>query len=143
LRTAAGDLVEKGVVQFVDGRVEVLPIVRRAEFGVLLSNETLRREGCSNAIMEYMACGLPVVCSSGGGNAELVVEGESGHLIPDGDWRLLCDRLERLASRPEAASAMGEAGRRRLIEEFTVERMIADLVGLYAEQRDVRHRPPA
>ena len=93
-----------------------------------MSNEAIHKEGCSNTIMEYMACGLPVVCSAGGGNAELVVEGRAGYLIPAGDWRLLCDRLERLTSRPDEASHMGEAGHRRLSEEFTVERMVERLL---------------
>jgi glycosyltransferase involved in cell wall biosynthesis len=143
LFSEAGDLVDKGVVQFADGGVEVLPIVRRAGVGVLLSHEALHREGCSNAIMEYMACGLPVVCSAGGGNRELVTEGETGFLVPSGDWRLLCDRLERLADRPDEAAAMGEAGRRRVAEEFTVKRLVDALVAIYNEQRWVRRPAPA
>jgi glycosyltransferase involved in cell wall biosynthesis len=142
LRNEADGLVGRGAVEFVDGGVEVLPIVRRADVGVLLSRETLHREGCSNAIMEYMACGLPVVCSAGGGNPELVAEGETGYLVPSGDWRSLCDRLERLADRPDEAAAMGAAGRRRIAAEFTVDRAIGDLVRLYDEQRRARPSPP-
>ena len=54
----------------------------RRDVGVLMSNEAQHTEGCSNAIMEYMACRLPVVCSAGGGNPELVLHGETGFLVP-------------------------------------------------------------
>jgi hypothetical protein len=92
--------------------------------------------------MEYMACGLPVVCSSGGGNAELVTEGETGYLVPWGNSRSLCDRLERLDEKPDEAAALGAAGRRRIVEEFTAERVIDGLVGLYEEQLRTRRRRP-
>ena len=106
----AGDLVTRDVVRFVDPGLEVLPLVREADVGVLLSNEAQHTEGCSNAIMEYMACGLPVVCSAGGGNPELVLQGETGFLVPAGDRRALAERLRLLAADRELAAAHGRRG---------------------------------
>ena len=129
----AGDLVGRGVVEFVDPGLEVLPFLRDADVGVLMSAEQLHREGCSNAIMEYMASGLPVVCSRGGGNPELVADGVTGHLVTAGDAHGLAARLAGLAADPAGRARMGAAGRSRLLEEFNVERMITRLVRVYDE----------
>ena len=133
LRALAGDLVARGVVEFVHPGLEVLPFVREADVGVLMSNEAQHTEGCSNAIMEYMACGLPVVCSPGGGNPELVVDGETGVLVPAGDRDALAGALRRLAADRILARRMGEAGRARLKRSFTVERLVEDLERVYLE----------
>ena len=132
LGEAAG-LVETGVVEFPDGGMEVLGHVRHSHVGVLMTNQSLAQEGCSNAIMEYMACGLPVVCSSGGGNPEVVREGLTGFVIPPGDSEALAERLTYLRSNPEVATAMGEAGRARIGTEFSVEAMVQGMVDVYEE----------
>ncbi len=129
----AGDLVARGVVAFVDPGLEVLPLVGEAQVGVLMSNEAQHREGCSNAIMEYMACGLPVVCSAGGGNPELVVDGETGFLVPAADGAGLAGRLRELAVDRALALRLGEAGRARLTQRFTVPRLIHGLERVYWE----------
>jgi glycosyltransferase involved in cell wall biosynthesis len=129
----AGDLVPRGVVEFVDPGLEVLPLVREADVGVLMSNEAQHTEGCSNAIMEYMACRLPVVCSAGGGNPELVLHGETGFLVPGGDRDALVGRLRGLAADRELALRMGDAGRARLAREFTVARLVRSLERVYLE----------
>jgi glycosyltransferase involved in cell wall biosynthesis len=131
LRAAASDLVAREIIVFVEPGLEVLPLVSEADAGVLLTDQSRHAEGCSNAIMEYMACGLPVVCTAGGGNPELVLDGETGHLVPPRDARALASRLHELAERPDAAAGMGAAGRRRIAERFTVERMVADYVDIY------------
>lgn len=129
----AGDLSVRGVVDFESPGLEVIPLVRAADIGVLMSDEVVHREGCSNTIMEYMSCALPVVCSSGGGNPELVAHGETGFLVPAGDRIALAARLRSLAERPELARQLGAAGRLRLREQFTVPRMIAGIEAVYRE----------
>ena len=69
----AEDLVAAGVADLPQAGLEVLPYLREANVGVLLSASNFK-EGISNSIMEYMACELPVVCSDSGGNRELVVD---------------------------------------------------------------------
>jgi glycosyltransferase involved in cell wall biosynthesis len=133
LEALAGDLVARDVVHFVDPGLEVLPHLRGVDAGVLMSEERLHREGCSNAIMEYMACGLPVVCSGGGGNPELVVAGETGYLVPAGDAGALAARLRDLGGDPALRARLGAAGRARLLREFTVERMVGALTAIYDE----------
>ena len=129
----AGELVGRDVIAFVDPGLEVLPVVREADVGVLMSNEAQHTEGCSNAIMEYMACRLPVVCSAGGGNPELVLHGETGFLVPGGDRTALVAQLRALAADKALARRMGDAGRARIACDFTVARLIRSLERVYWE----------
>ncbi|MBA2528808.1 MAG: glycogen synthase [Euzebyales bacterium] len=76
--------------------------------------------------LEAMACAAPVVASATGGIPEIVVEGETGFLVPldpDGDPSAFAgafaDRLNRLVADPHLAAAMGGAGRRRAEERFS------------------------
>ncbi len=75
LLAEAADLVDAGVMEFPEGGLEVLPLIAAADIGVLVTDPRYHAEGCSNSIMEYMACGLPVVCTDSGGNPELVPTG--------------------------------------------------------------------
>jgi len=129
----AGDLRARGVVEFVDPGFEVLPLVAAADAGVLMADETRNREGCSNAIMEYMSCALPVVCSDGGGNPELVLDGETGFVVPPGDPDALAAALSRLVDKPDLARRFGDAGRRRTLEEFSIERLVRGMERVYWE----------
>lgn len=99
---------------------DVLPWLEAMDVGVLASES----EGLSNAILEYMAVGLPVVATPVGGNPELVEEGVTGALFPVGDTAALMAALERFRRDPAERVRCGEAGRRRFLERFTVERMV-------------------
>jgi glycosyltransferase involved in cell wall biosynthesis len=142
LMQEAKDLVDSGIASFPEGGLEVLTVVNRAHIGVLLNPPT-HAEGCSNSIMEYMACGLPVVCNDLGGNRELVVDGETGFLIPRGDSQVLLDRLRCLVRNPQVCSRLGDAGKRRLQQHFTVDTMVNAMLGIYREAFDKRKTVPA
>lgn len=139
IRGLASDLVQQDVVEFVEGGIEVLDIVSRADVGVLMTDDRLAQEGCSNALMEYMACGLPVVCGDGGGNRELVQDGVTGLVIPQGDAAALADALRDLRRDPDRRAAMGQAGRARVLADFSVERMVDEYRQAY--ESVVRDRP--
>ena len=129
----AHDFVASGAVSFPEPRLEVLDLVQKASVGVLMSNTRFLAEGCSNTIMEYMACGLPVVCSEGGGNPELVLHGQTGFLVPTGDAHALADRLTWLKNHPEEARQMGRAGRQRIVQDYSVEKMVDGNLAVYQE----------
>ncbi len=129
----ASDLIEKGVVSFVDAGLEVFPYLRTAQAGVLMTNPDRLAEGCSNTILEYMACGLPVVCGDSGGNREVVIEGKTGFVVPALDASTLADRLVWLREHSREAAEMGRAGARRLGEEFTVENLVRKTISVYEE----------
>jgi glycosyltransferase involved in cell wall biosynthesis len=114
-------------------RADVESIVNILSVGVLTSNTDTHGEGISNAIMEYMALGKPVVATACGGNGELIREGETGYLIANRDTDALCDRLGRLLHDAPLARRMGEAGRQRIADAFGLERMTASYAALYRD----------
>jgi glycosyltransferase involved in cell wall biosynthesis len=133
LRRSASDLVATGIVVFAEPGLEVLDLVRDADVGVLMTNPALAREGLSNSIMEYMALGLPVVCGDGGGNPELVLDGITGFIVPQGSPERLAERLIYLREHPDDARAMGAAGKTRIAEDFSVPTMVERMLAVYNE----------
>ena len=127
----ANDLVKSGVINFPEIKLEVLPIVASADVGVLLTTPLIHEEGCSNAIMEYMASQLPVVCTFGGGNPEIVVQNKTGFLIQPGDPIALAERLTYLYDNRYQAREMGVAGYERFLEMFSIERMVNETAEFY------------
>lgn len=71
-------------------------------------------EGLGRVIIEAMACGVPVVCSSVGGIKDVVENGKTGFLVPPGDAEALAEKLKVLLSDRELALRMGEEGRSRV-----------------------------
>lgn len=112
-----------------------LDLVREAAVGVLCS-ET---EGLSNAVLEYMACGLPVVATKVGGTPELVLDGETGLLYPPGDVEALVRALASLLADEPRRARMGAAGRARFHERFGLPRMVRETVETW--ERAVARRP--
>jgi glycosyltransferase involved in cell wall biosynthesis len=131
LMAGAADLVNAGVLEFPRGGLEVMPLIAASGVGVLLTDPRTHAEGCSNAIMEYMACGLPVVCTDSGGNPEIVEDGVTGLLVPPHDVEAVVAALRTLRDEPARAGEMGRAGQQRLRERFAVSRMAADFVAAY------------
>jgi glycosyltransferase involved in cell wall biosynthesis len=80
-----------------------------------------------------MAARKPVVATELGGSREMVVDGETGYLVPADDAAVLADRLRRLAASPEVRREMGAAGRRRAERLFTRERMVREFWSLMDE----------
>jgi colanic acid/amylovoran biosynthesis glycosyltransferase len=78
-------------------------------------------------LLEAMASGVPVVSSAISGIPEIVVEGETGHLVPPGDVVALADAIERILEDPGAADRLGRAGRRRAEQLFDLHASVARL----------------
>jgi len=126
------DLVRAGVLEF-GSAPEVIPECLVSDCGVLMTSRERAVEGCSNAIIEYMASGLPVICSKGGGTDELVVHGETGFLVAPGDSQDLAARLRWVYSHPEAAKAMGAKASEIVKMDYSVNAMIRATLDTYAE----------
>ncbi len=88
-------------------------------------------EGMPMSVLEAMAAGLPVVASAVGGIPEVVVDEETGLLVPPDDAGALATALGRLLSDPKLRRRLGEAGRRRAEERFDVPRFRRDHLALY------------
>ena len=81
-------------------------------------------EGISNTILEAMASGLPVVATRVGGNPELVVENETGLLVPAADEDALAGALESYVKNASLARQHGMDGRRRVEQLFSLQAMV-------------------
>lgn len=90
-------------------------------------------EGFSNAIIEAMAAGKPVVASNSGGNPESVMDELSGLLFTPCDSRALADRLLELIEDPEMRNAMSKNGMYAVAENFQLDHMIQKIENLVKE----------
>ena len=90
-------------------------------------------EGFSNAILEYMAAGRPVVSTDVGGAREAIVHGETGYLVPAGDHERMADHIISLLLQPDNARSMGECGRRRVSDKFSSLKQLQNVESLYNE----------
>jgi glycosyltransferase involved in cell wall biosynthesis len=98
--------------------------------GDLLVNSSLS-EGTPLSVMEAMALGLPVVATNVGGVPKLVLDGETGMLVPPAEVEALAAALLELMRNAEKRRALGEAGRRRALEQFSIETAAAKYQALY------------
>jgi glycosyltransferase involved in cell wall biosynthesis len=127
-RVAGGPLA--GQVVFAGATADVSPYLRAADLLALPS----RAEGMSNALLEAMACGLPVVATDVPGNRE-ILEGEraAGMLVPAGDPVPLSEVLHALVMSSTLRREIGGAARQRTLERFGIDRVGAQYLSLYDE----------
>ena len=88
-------------------------------------------EGFSNAILEYMAAGRPVVATDAGGAREAVQDGVTGYIVPVGDDRAMAARIIELLQTPGRARAMGESGLRLVKQRFSCDALLERTQELY------------
>lgn len=115
--------------RFLGRRNDIPEILVSSDIAVLPS----RAEGLPNAILEYMAAGLPVVASQVGGNPELVRDGETGLLVPPQDAGALAAALLRLLRDDPLASRLGQGGHAWVKNHFSFERLVEETGQLYEE----------
>jgi glycosyltransferase involved in cell wall biosynthesis len=108
------------VAVFTGFRTDVTALLRAADVSVLPSHH----ENMPYSVLEAMAVGLPVVATAVGGVPEVVVDGETGILVPPGDAGPLKEALASLLRDRAAASAMGRAGLARVRARFTRRHML-------------------
>jgi glycosyltransferase involved in cell wall biosynthesis len=116
-------------IRFTGLRHDVPDILAEVAVSVLPSLS----EGLSNVLLESMAAGVPVVATTVGGNPEAIEDGVTGLLVPPRDPGALAQAICRLLDSPELASRFGQAGRERVIERFSLERMVQETESLYLD----------
>lgn len=116
-------------VHFLNWRKDVPRIMHSLDTFVLSSWS----EGMSNSILEAMCSRKPVVATAVGGNPELVVEGETGLLVPSNDHQKMGEAIRDLLLNHKRRIAMGEAGRKRVEEQFTLPTMIRNYERMYID----------
>jgi glycosyltransferase involved in cell wall biosynthesis len=92
-------------------------------------------EGQSNSIMEAMAAGVPVIATDVPGTRDLIVDDQTGYLVPPDKAcrREICRHTNSILDNPDLAQRLGEAGRQRMLNNFSVEKMVERYVQLYRQ----------
>jgi len=111
--------------------VAVRDELRRSDIFILPS----LTEGLSNAAVEAMGCGVPVVLTDVGGAREAVADGVEGFVVPLWDPPAMTEAVRNLARDPQLRLRMGRAARERVLRDFTAERHVREFVGLFEECR--------
>jgi glycosyltransferase involved in cell wall biosynthesis len=94
---------------------------------------SLRREGLPRGIIEAMIGGAVPIVTDSGGSPELIVEGESGFIVPPGEAPPITQRILELYNDRDLHARMSDAARERIRTEFTVEETARKTMGLYKE----------
>lgn len=88
------------------------------------------RDGIPNVILEAMACSVPVVASAVSGIPEVVIDGNTGCLVPPGDYEVLADTIARLVQNQDLAAQLADNGRRFVEQYFDVSENVNSFIGL-------------
>jgi glycosyltransferase involved in cell wall biosynthesis len=105
-----------GNLLFLGERSDVPRLLAAADFGLLTSHE----EGFSNVVLEGMAASLPMIVTDVGGNSEAVLDGETGIVVPPHDPKAIGGAVLRLAHDCNRRKSLGDAGRRRAADHFSM-----------------------
>jgi hypothetical protein len=114
-------------VHFLGSRRDIPALLAAADIGLLVSHQ----EGFSNAILEGMAAGLPMIVTDVGGNAEAVQDGKTGLVVPARDPDRLAAAIVKLSNDPAARAAFGRSGQHRVRDCFSFEACIDSYERLY------------
>ena len=138
MRALARELGVENNIKMLGFVEDPTPLLRMSNAFCMLS----RSEGFSNALLEAMACGIPSVVTSVGGNPEAIKDSEDGFLVPSEDHQAAADRLLYLLRNPAKAALMGEAARTTAQTQFSAQIMIKQLIEVYREMMAERKPRP-
>jgi glycosyltransferase involved in cell wall biosynthesis len=116
-------------VLFLGRRADVAELLPCFDAFVLNSDT----EGLSYAVLEAMACALPLIATAVGGNVQLVRDGRQGLLVPIGDGDALAAALARVMAEPDRLVAMGRESRKKIEAEYGMTAMLAHYHALYRD----------
>lgn len=124
---------------FLGHRTDIPALLACCDIGVLAS----RSEGLPNAVLEYMAAGLPVVATAVGGLPEIIEHETNGLLIPPENPAALGAAIVRLLKDEQLRKRLATAGRERVVAQFNFANVMANLRQLYRNPRHAFGRPQA
>lgn len=85
------------------------------------------------SVSQAMACGLPVIATRHSGFPEQVLDGTTGTLVPEGDWRALARAISSLIEHPDRWAPLGRAGREHVEKKYDNATLLDAQVRLYNE----------
>lgn len=120
---------KEGIIQYRGHQENMLEIFRESHVICLPSY----REGLPKVLLEAASCGRPIVATDVPGCREIVRHRQNGLLVPLHDPIALADAIQSLVTSPDLRATLGKAGRKMVLEEFSVERVVAGTMNLYRE----------
>lgn len=129
LESLARELGLSGSVTFAGLAHEMARFWQTCDVAVVPSAEFV--EACPMVPLEAMAAGKPVIATANGGLPELVIDGETGTVVPPGDPVALARAIERYAGDRELRQRHGSAGRARVVERFGIERCAGEYLEIF------------
>ncbi len=121
LQQLAGEILPAGACRFIPPQADLRPLFHKSGLLALSS----RTEALPNVVLEAMAAGLPVAATAVGGVPEMVTPARTGWLAPPGDPPALAAALRRLLANPEQCRDFGREGRRRVVQDFSLDAMVS------------------
>lgn len=129
LKKKADDLAIADKVKFLGFRDDIEELLSIFDVYVLSSI----REGVSLTLLEAMACHRPIVATKIGGNPEVVIDNQTGYIVPPGFPERIESAVMRLYANKGVAQEMGAMGRKRVEEKFSLKNMAEEYMRLYRE----------
>ncbi|MDP1836822.1 MAG: N-acetyl-alpha-D-glucosaminyl L-malate synthase BshA [Chlamydiales bacterium] len=126
-RNALVDLGLEDHVTFLGKQSNIDGCIASSDLFLLPSSQ----ESFGLVALEAMAYGVPVIASQVGGLPEVVQDGKTGFLVPMGDVDAMAEKAMQILSQPELAKSMGEQGKTRAREAFTVDRILPQYEAFY------------
>ncbi len=125
------NLVAKKQIIFTGKRDDVESLLQIIDIGVLMTNPENHGEGISNAIIEYMAMGKPVLASQGGGTDEVVKDNFNGFLIIPRSETELTKKIEILFNDRKLLQALGSNAKKFVHDNFDIEEKTVEYIEVY------------
>jgi glycosyltransferase involved in cell wall biosynthesis len=125
--------------RFLGGQKNVQTFYNACDLTTLLS----WHEGNPNVVLESMACGVPIIASDIADNALIVQDGITGRVVPKDDSEAAAQRVMELLAAPATRAQMAAAARRRVEQEFTMERAARKLEDIYHRHLARKRKQPA
>jgi glycosyltransferase involved in cell wall biosynthesis len=125
LRQMAHDLKIEDNVHFLGVQTDLAELLRAIDVLILASHEAAggHAETVPLVLLEAGATALPVVATDVGAISDIVVDGRTGYLVPQRDWRALAEKIDLLLSDPQKRREMGSIARERVFAKFDARRM--------------------
>jgi glycosyltransferase involved in cell wall biosynthesis len=130
------DLGLENKVSFLGNRRDIPELLQTFDLFVLSSI----MEGFPIVLLEAMAAGLPIIATDVDGNSESVIHGETGLIVKPRDINEMANAIIQLLTNKEKAQQMGEAGKKRVKEKFTFEKMMQEYERIYLDTVSVANK---
>lgn len=116
-------------VEYLGVRTDIPDILRRTDLFIM---PTIAREGLARSVIEAMSQQLPCIVSDVGGLPELIIDGETGLVVPPSDSQALAQAIERLARDEGLRTRLGTAARDRIETVFNIRSTVSAFQGLFS-----------